>query len=207
MIFCDTGREHEKTYKFINDFEAHEGIPVVRLEYPGGWDRLLGKRRATPNYFKRFCTEELKAKTARRYLRSLGLIRYTQCIGFRHEEKTRIEKYKEKWKKVTTIFPLDELGVDKEYVNEYWETKPYKLEIPPILGNCDGCFMKGASALMAIYKDNPEYADKWIEDEEKTGYTYLKGISHRELRDKALLLKKDYDLEKISPQYNCVCGV
>ena len=26
VIFCDTGREHEKTYKFINDFEAFEKI-------------------------------------------------------------------------------------------------------------------------------------------------------------------------------------
>ena len=26
VIFADTGREHPKTYKFINDFEAHEEV-------------------------------------------------------------------------------------------------------------------------------------------------------------------------------------
>jgi 3'-phosphoadenosine 5'-phosphosulfate sulfotransferase (PAPS reductase)/FAD synthetase len=31
VLFCDTGREHPKTYKFINDFEAFENIPVIRL--------------------------------------------------------------------------------------------------------------------------------------------------------------------------------
>ena len=30
VIFCDTEREHPKTYKFINDFEAHENIPIIR---------------------------------------------------------------------------------------------------------------------------------------------------------------------------------
>ena len=33
VIFCDTGREHHKTYKFINDFEANENIPIIRLKY------------------------------------------------------------------------------------------------------------------------------------------------------------------------------
>ncbi len=35
VLFCDTGREHPKTYKFINDFEAHENIPVTRIRYMG----------------------------------------------------------------------------------------------------------------------------------------------------------------------------
>lgn len=36
VIFCDTGREHPKTYKFINDFEAYEQIPIIRLQHEGG---------------------------------------------------------------------------------------------------------------------------------------------------------------------------
>jgi hypothetical protein len=35
VLFCDTGREHPKTYKFINDFEAFENIPVTRIRYMG----------------------------------------------------------------------------------------------------------------------------------------------------------------------------
>lgn len=206
VIFADTGREHPKTYKFINDFEAHEGIPVIRVSYYGGWQKLLKARRAVPNYFKRFCTEELKVKTARRYLRSLGHIRYTQFIGFRHDEQVRVQKYNHRWKKVATRFPLDEMKATKPDVLEYWSKKPYDLEIPAIHGNCIGCFMKGEAALMAIYKENPEYADVWINDEETMGYTYLKGVSHRQLRDKAQLLKKDYDLNLIQSKFNCACG-
>ena len=73
VIFCDTGREHPKTYKFINDFEANENIPIIRLKYEGGFEGMLEKKKQIPNNFKRFCTVELKIKTARRYLRSLGI--------------------------------------------------------------------------------------------------------------------------------------
>jgi 3'-phosphoadenosine 5'-phosphosulfate sulfotransferase (PAPS reductase)/FAD synthetase len=60
VIFCDTGREHDKTYKFLNDFEAFENIPIVRLKYEGGFERLIEKRKALPNIMMRFCTIELK---------------------------------------------------------------------------------------------------------------------------------------------------
>ena len=71
VIFCDTGREHPKTYKFINDFEAFENIPVIRLKYEGGFEKLIENRKAIPNNFKRFCTIELKIKTARREKQSI----------------------------------------------------------------------------------------------------------------------------------------
>jgi 3'-phosphoadenosine 5'-phosphosulfate sulfotransferase (PAPS reductase)/FAD synthetase len=44
VVFCDTGREHEKTYKFINDFEAFENIPIIRLGSKDSFTKYLGKR-------------------------------------------------------------------------------------------------------------------------------------------------------------------
>ena len=89
VIFTDTGREHPKTYKFINDFEAYENIPVIRIKYYDSekpFDLLLEKRKhkVIPNRVKRFCTSELKIKTCKRYLRSIGIsyINTTiSCIG------------------------------------------------------------------------------------------------------------------------------
>ena len=40
VLFCDTGREHPKTYKFLHDFEAFENIPIIWLKYEGGFKRL-----------------------------------------------------------------------------------------------------------------------------------------------------------------------
>ncbi len=95
VIFCDTGREHPKTYKFINDFEAFENIPIIRL---GGekdaFRKLNIKRKAIPNRFRRFCTIELKVKAARRYLRALGILKYDNLIGFRFDEQLRVKSRK-----------------------------------------------------------------------------------------------------------------
>lgn len=208
VLFCDTGREHEKTYKFIHDFEAHEGIPVKWLSYPGGFDALLKKEKVIPNRFKRSCTKYLKIKTARRYLRSLGLMKYESLIGFRADEPIRVKRHKEVWQQVVTRFPLYEEGITKQMINEYWKDKPYDLEIPSILGNCTLCFMKGKNAILSILSLYPELAEPWINDEKNNikGHKYFEGVSIEQLRNIAQNnLFKDYDLEKVEPAFNCAC--
>lgn len=211
VIFCDTGREHPKTYKFINDFEAHENISVIRLKYDGGFRNLLNKTKQIPNNFKRFCTVELKIKTARRYLRSIGIKNYENLVGFRYDEPLRVKRRKKMWKTVTDIFPLYDKKIDKQIVNDYWSKKPYTLEIPSILGNCTLCFMKGKNAIMNILSVYPELADEWIEDEERNkiigkGYQYFEKISMKQMRDIAQNnLFKGTDLSQISPAFDCAC--
>ncbi len=207
VIFCDTGREYEKTYKFINDFEAFENIPIIRLTYEGGFEKLLEKRAAIPNQFKRFCTLELKKRTARRYLRANGIKDYTQLIGFRADEGKRVRDYRHEWKTVTTLFPLNEDGITKQDVNDYWATKPYTLEMPQILGNCTLCFLKGKNAIMAILSKFPELADPWIADETRNGkHTYIKDISIQQLKVLSQnYVNTDYDLQKFVPEMSCAC--
>lgn len=212
VIFCDTGREHPKTYKFINDFEAYENIPVIRLKYEGGFEKLIEKKKAIPNNFKRFCTIELKIKTARRYLRSLGITKYENFVGFRYDEPLRVKRRKQMWKTVIDRFPLFEKQIDKQIINEYWSKKEYTLEIPSILGNCTLCFMKGKNAIINILSKYPELAKEWIEDEERMkltgggGYTYFKDVSISQLKDIAQNnLFKDIDLAQITPAFDCAC--
>lgn len=211
VIFCDTGREHNKTYKFINDFEANECIPVIRLTYPGGWKGFLKSMKGVPNRFKRKCTIEMKIKRARRYLRSIGIFRYVQFVGFRTEEINRRNFYKNYWQQVTTYFPLT---VDNEGVNQYWSKKNYKLEIPSILKNCILCFQKGEDKVIAILTNYPEYADEWISDEEDKinnpkGYTYFTGVSMRKLRDQAQVFidnGKIFSLDNLTSKFSCSCN-
>lgn len=207
VIFCDTGREHPKAYKFINDFEANENIPVIRLQYEGGFRELLKKKQAIPNNFKRFCTIELKIKTCRRYLRSLGISKYENLVGFRYDEPLRVKRRKQMWKNVIDSFPLYDKKIDKQIVNEYWKNKSYTLEIPSILGNCTLCFMKGKNAIMNILASYPELADEWIKDEEQIKkYQYFADISIKQMRDYAQNnLFKNYDLNEIKPAFDCAC--
>lgn len=206
VLFCDTGREHPKTYKFINDFEAFENIPVTRISYEGGFERLLVKRQAIPNRYRRFCTIELKVKTARRYLRKLGFMKYENLIGFRFDEQLRIKRRKKHWKQVIDLFPLNDLKITKHHVNEYWKRQDYNLEIPPILGNCTLCFNKGKDAIIAILKEFPELAEEWINDETKNGkHTYM-DVSIKQLLELSKLPKKQLDLFEIEPAFNCACN-
>jgi len=176
VIFCDTGREHPKTYKFINDFEANENIPIIRLSFNNSNDPfkdLLKKRnyKAIPNMVKRFCTVELKIKTCKRYLRTIGVRKFENLIGFRSDEQLRVARRVQKFKNVIDKFPLYEQGINKAIINKYWSEKNYTLEIPSILGNCDLCFMKGKNAIISILSVYPELADKWIDDEENAKET------------------------------------
>ena len=206
VIFCDTGREHPKTYKFINDFEAHENIPIIRLTYEGGFRQLIKKTKAIPNQFKRFCTIELKIKTCRRYLRKQGLMKYENFIGFRYDEPLRVKRRKQMWKQVKDVFPLYDDQIEKKHINAYWESKPYTLEIPSILGNCTLCFMKGKNAIISILSLYPELAEEWIEDEKLIGHTYLKDVSIETLKNIAVNnLFKGVNLGEMNPAFDCAC--
>lgn len=218
VIFCDTGREHEKTYKFINDFEAHENIPIIRLKYmdqENPFDFLLARKnyKVIPNRMKRICTVELKVKTCKRYLKTLGILRFENFIGFRSDEPLRIKRHVERFKKVKTKFPLYEKGIDKPMINDFWYKKLYTLEIPSILGNCDLCFMKGKNAIISILSVYPELADKWIADEEKAqingmggGHRYFTDVDYKTLKQIAQNnLFKPTDLNEVAPAFNCAC--
>jgi len=205
VLFTDTGREHPLTYKFIDDFESNEGIKVTKISYDGGFEGMLEKNKFLPNPMIRKCTVELKIKTAKRYLRSIGIQRFDSYIGFRADEDRRVKTYKQMHKKVTPHFPLYDMGITKDDVNQYWESKPYKLEIPSILGNCDLCFLKGKNAIITILQHYPELADKWIADEKRIGATYFKDISYEELLNLAQKQLSLFELDKQLPAYSCSC--
>lgn len=217
VIFCDTGREHPKTYKFINDFEAFENIPIIRLKYSDTDDpfkTMLEKRKykVVPNRVKRICTVELKIKTCRRYLRSLGLMSYESFIGFRYDEPLRVKRRKQMWKKVIDRIPLYDDKIDKQMINNYWIKKPYTLEIPSILGNCTLCFMKGKNAIINILSSYPELAEPWINDETEAqkngkfgGHTYFPDITYKQMLSIAQNNLFKNNLEDINPAFDCAC--
>src|SRR5580765_758301 len=183
VLFCDTGREHPKTYEFIKRFEMEEHIPVTKIAYQK--DGLIGfqamhnhfKYKKIPNRMKRICTLELKVFIAKRWLRAQGIQKFSNLIGFRYDEQKRVLSHKDSYKKVVTSFPLNEMKVTKEMIDAFWMQKQYTLEVPRILGNCDLCFLKGMNVIIQILRVSPELADKWINDEDESakqfGHTYF----------------------------------
>ena len=98
VIFCDTGREHPKTYKFLNDFESYENIPIHRLiyenEFGKGFTALYTKKKILPNRQFRTCSVELKINLATKFCRQeLNLKNFDWLVGFRADEKSRVNNY------------------------------------------------------------------------------------------------------------------
>ena len=214
ILFTDTKWESKATYKFIDDFEKFENLQVHRVAYthkksPGleGFPAYLNHKVYLPNRERRICTEDLKVKTAKRYLRNIGVRRFENYIGFRADEKHRVDRNKKRFANVFDKFPLYEMGVTKEMVDQYWLTKPYKLEIPRILGNCDLCFLKGKNAIITILQHYPELADKWIEAEKNNGgqrttnATFIKGISYSEMLHVAKSQRTLFDIDLAEPAF------
>jgi len=212
VLFTDTGWEHPLTYKFIKDFELFEGIKVHKTTYSNkksgnekGFEALVNTRKSLPNRMKRLCTVDLKVMTAKRYLRSLGIRTFENYIGFRIDEPQRVSRHSEQFKKVFTKFPLYDQGITKNMVNQYWLLKPYNLEIPSILGNCDLCFLKGKDNIIKILQLYPELANKWIKAEEGKLGTFIQGVKYKDLLQIAQSQKSLFDLSEAMPAYNCSC--
>lgn len=211
VIFADTGREHPKTYKFLDDFEKNEGIPIIKLtyenEYGKGFSAMYKKKKILPNRQYRICTVELKIRLATMYCRkTLELKTFDWLIGFRADEKGRVKNY-ETQKYKSPVFPLYDRNIKLNDVYDFWAQKNYTLEIPRILGNCDLCFLKGANNIIKIMQHYPELASKWIEDEERNGKTFIKGVKYSQLLQIAQNQTQLFPLEDLESQYpQCKCN-
>ena len=206
-LFCNTGIEHPATYKFLYQLQEKWGMDITWLEYrpEAPWfevvchnsytrdgryfEKLIKKRKAVPNREKRFCTIELKIKTARRYIRSLGIKEWVSCIGFRPDEPHRQRKART-GKRVVEHFryPMDEHNKRIEDVRDFWKAQDFNLQLPmmpngkTIGGNCQGCFWHSEYQHVQLLKNNPEHY-AWLEKiEEENGYTFNDEYSYKILR-------------------------
>ena len=211
VTFQNTGREMPETLDFVRDVELHFGVPVTWIEYRGegssfkivDWytasregepfEQLIRKRKYLPNQNMRFCTEELKIRTAKRYLRWLGWDYWTNCVGIRADEPHRLNKAppKDRW---TVWRPLAEAGVGKHDVSDFWKSQQFDLQLANIngttpLGNCDGCFLKGEKKIAELIRQYPERAKWWEQMEDlaaslsaKEAATFKKNTKRREMR-------------------------
>jgi 3'-phosphoadenosine 5'-phosphosulfate sulfotransferase (PAPS reductase)/FAD synthetase len=202
--FQNTGREMPETLDFVHEVGARWKVNIIWLEYlPAApffeivnhnsasrdgepFEALIRKKKYTPNQQTRFCTVELKVRTAKRYLMSLGWKHWTSCLGLRADEPHRLNKPKPKdrW---TDWTPLAAAGVGKHHVTDFWSRQPFDLRLPNVkgkcwLGNCDGCFLKSEANIAAFTRDYPERAAWWERAEVLGRGSFSKRYSRAEMR-------------------------
>lgn len=196
VMFQNTGREMDETLEFVEEVGRRWGVIITWTEYRAKapffevvgyqgasrngepFDALIDKKQYLPNQQSRFCTQELKIRTAKRYLRSIGWDRWIAAVGIRADESRRVlngdgipKVVKDRW---VNWYPLYAAGVTKQIVGDFWRGQPFDLRLPNIkgncwLGNCDGCFLKSERSQAVLARDFPERHAWWERAESRIG--------------------------------------
>jgi 3'-phosphoadenosine 5'-phosphosulfate sulfotransferase (PAPS reductase)/FAD synthetase len=185
-VFANTGREMPATLDFVRDMEAEWNVRINWLEYrrdptapAASFDvvshnsasregepfvQMLPAKQMLPNPVMRFCTQELKIRTIKRWVvATFGWTRWLSVVGLRADEMHRVERTKagskERWRVVT---PLADAGATVLDVARFWAAQPFDLGLAGKWeGNCDGCFLKSRAAILRMHADHPQRMKWW----------------------------------------------
>ena len=194
--FQNTGKEHEATLVFLREMQRRWNVPITWLEFTWSkeagkgfrvvdyctasrdgepFEALIASRGHLPNPVVRFCTVELKIKTAARYIRSLGWDAHVRCIGIRADEPRRVARMKGDAKNENVVMPMARACHTVADVLSFWKASSFDLELPGgdnTFGNCDQCFLKGRAKIEKIMRTHPKSGEWWARMEEKVGATF-----------------------------------
>ena len=193
VCFANTGKEDEATLQFIKDVSDNWDIPITWLEYqpedPGfktvtfetasrngePFQEIIVKRNFLPNPVARFCTVELKIQPELKHLKSIGWDHWENMVGIRADEPRRVAKIRANPSGGKAgperIMPLADAGITKDDVGRFWRSQKFDLGLPnhngvTSHGNCDLCFLKGASQILSLIAEKPKRAVWWASMED-----------------------------------------
>ncbi len=226
--FANTGKEREETLRFVHECGSRWGIRIHWLEWRDSkpcfeevglnsaarngepFETLIRKKQRLPNWQERWCTQFLKVCALHGFAGALGFVQgeYSEVIGLRHDEPTRIsnglERAAEKGRKV--VYPLSRAKVTKADVMEFWRAQDFDLGLRSYQGNCDLCFMKGRGIRKRIIAENPAAATWWNEQERAVDGFFDRrdrvADLVREVRQSPDLFDEPFDDE----EYDVECG-
>lgn len=177
VVFANTGLEHPETYNFIDRCDRDWGLDVIWLEYERGRNFSIvdygsASRKGEPferaildygipNVMSPHCTRELKRRTVKRYLQSIGWMvgknrTFCMAIGIRSDEVDRMSPPGD----LGIFYPLVDEELTKEDVDRLMSEQSFDLRIPSdAYGNCVACWKKSARKLMTLALESPEYFD------------------------------------------------
>lgn len=194
VSFQNTGREMPETLDFVQECGERWGVKIVWLEYRPTkplfeqvnhnsasrngepFDALISRKKALPNIAQKFCTQELKVLTARRYLfRRLGWRSWVNARGIRADEAHRATDSVDN--RIVNWHPLVRAGVASAHVAAFWAMQPFGLRLPNVgrnnpFGNCDGCFLKSEESKALLAREYPDRFAWWEAHERALGATF-----------------------------------
>jgi 3'-phosphoadenosine 5'-phosphosulfate sulfotransferase (PAPS reductase)/FAD synthetase len=155
-VFCDTDKELQETYEYLNRVEAFLGKKIVRLNAKAGFDHWLDVFGGyLPSANMRWCTKMLKLKPFEEYVGSESVISY---VGLRADED-RVGYISSK-PNIKAVFPFKENGIDYAGVMKILEDSG--IGLPPYLAwgrthsGCYFCFFQRSIEWVRLLEKHPE---------------------------------------------------
>lgn len=112
------------------------------------------------------CSVQLKVRTMMRYLFSQGIYEWTDHIGIRWDERHRAMEIQANCPSYRSCrFPLIERRVVETDVRRFWDAQSFDLQLDPLEGNCDLCFLKARYKRVEIARRDPGSLDWWERQE------------------------------------------
>jgi hypothetical protein len=186
-VFCDTGKELEETYAYLNRIEAGLGIKITRLNSEASFDhwwKVFGGYLPSPKM--RWCTKLLKLKPFEAYVGDDPAVNY---VGLRADED-RVGYISTK-ENIRAVFPFKEHGID--YAGVVRLLQESSLGMPSYASwgrthsGCYFCFFQQPIEWVRLLETHPEQFDqaqayeKISNDPGKT-FTWSEGMPLSELR-------------------------
>ena len=138
------------------------------------FEQLIREYGYLANPTDRYCTQELKVRVSRDFMRSMGFEHWTNYVGLRADERGRIASAqssceKERW---DVSCPLAPAGIVKDDVIEFWRGQPFGLRLRgEHEGNCDLCFLKTIDKKLRVLRESPKRGEWWEAMESETEKT------------------------------------
>jgi len=175
-VFCDTRKELQETYDFLDALEVYLGKPIVRLYDDRGFDHWLKVYGDyLPSSQMRWCTKMLKIKPFEKWveeeLKNEQVIMY---VGIRADEDQR-KAYVSTKPNITAAYPFKEAGIDAKEVVRLLEDAG--LGLPKYYNwrtrsGCYFCFFQRRAEWVGLLENHPELFEK------AKGYEKIEGEEH-----------------------------
>jgi len=193
-VFCDTGKELEETYAYLDDLEAYLGKEIIRLSDDrtfDHWLKLYGNYLPSSNM--RWCTKMLKIKPFERWVEEqLHNDPVLMYVGIRADEDQR-KAYVSTKPNIKAVYPFKEAGIDEAEV--YRILADAGLGLPSYYewrtrSGCYFCFFQRKIEWVGLLERHPdkfEEAKAYEKVDAETGerYTWNQKESLAELSDPA----------------------
>jgi 3'-phosphoadenosine 5'-phosphosulfate sulfotransferase (PAPS reductase)/FAD synthetase len=158
-VFCDTKKELQETYDYLDKIEAYLGKKIVRLTDDRGFDHWLQiKGGYLPSSHMRWCTEYLKIKPFERYVGSDSVKLY---VGIRADEDRAA--YVSRKPNIQTVLPFIEDNITVEGVYRLLEESG--LGLPAYYSwrtrsGCYFCFFQRRAEWVGLLEHHPDLFEK-----------------------------------------------